>query len=622
MTRSTAAFRLALAFASAAGPLALATPVGAQDPTARAESVQDEQLYTVEELDNLLAPVALYPDPILAQLLIAATYPDQVQLAARYVATYGTAGIDDQAWDVSVKSIARYEPVLNMLAERPNWATAVGRAYALQPGDVMASVQSLRHMARQQGNLVTTPEQRVEVEREAIRIVPAQPTVIYVPVYDPQVIYYRPVNYFSVRTPYWSFGIGYPIGGWLGYDLDWSTRVVYYHGWESYGGRHSWFDVSRPYISFSSIYYSPRRTIVVINRNIVRRHVTYDGFDRYNVVHRRTSWDRRDLPGRGGDDGRYRKSESPDRYGIPSRRDAGVYKPDKRDEDRGAVPRVGNTAPRGDNGGAAPSRGGNGGSAGGRPNVPGDRPGNGGNGNRPGDDNGRGNGGGRGNGAGNGGGNGGNSGVIAGGDRVKPIRAGGSRQPLYPPTEDIAPDRSRGASVPRRETATGEGDGTWNARPSVDREPSYKPSRSEPRAAPVPRDGSYGVPTDRSRAGSIPRSEPRYEPRSEPRSQPRSEPRYEPRAEPRSEPRYEPRSVPRANTERSMPRAEPRSEPRMEPRSVPRVERNAEPRSVPRASEPRPSAPRQSEPRASSPRGERPAPSAPNDKGRRSRGEG
>ena len=62
MTRSTAAFRLALAFASAAGPLALATSVGAQEPTARAESVQDEQLYTVEELDNLLAPVALYPD--------------------------------------------------------------------------------------------------------------------------------------------------------------------------------------------------------------------------------------------------------------------------------------------------------------------------------------------------------------------------------------------------------------------------------------------------------------------------------------------------------------------------------------------------------------------------------
>ena len=545
MTRSTAAIRLVLAFASSAGSLTLATSVGAREPTARAESVQDEQLYTVEELDNLLAPVALYPDPILAQLLIAATYPEQVQLAARYVATYGTAGIDDQAWDVSVKSIARYEPVLNMLTERPNWATAVGRAYALQPGDVMASVQSLRQMARQQGNLVTTSEQRVEVERETIRIVPAQPTVIYVPVYDPQVIYYRPVDYFSVRTPYWSFGIGYPIGGWLGYDLDWSTRVVYYHGWNSYGGRHSWFDVSRPYISFTNIYYSPHHTVVVINRNIVHRRVAYDGFDRYNVVHRRTSWDRRDLPGRGGNDvGRYAKPASSDRYGIPSRRDLGISKPDKRDQERGSVPRVGGDASRVGSGNTQPPR----------------------------------------------------AGAGAGGERVKPIRAGGSRQPLYPPTEDIAPDRTRSGTVARRETSAG--NGTWNARPSADREPSYKPARG----------------------GSTPRVEPRSAPRSEPRSAPRSERRSEPRYEPSAEPR----SVPRASEPRSRePQAsEPRSrEPRAsEPRS--REPRASEPRSrEPRASEPRASVPRQSEPRASSPRGERSAPSAPSVKGPRSRGQ-
>ena len=566
MTRSTAAIRLVLAFASSAGSLTLATSVGAREPTARAESVQDEQLYTVEELDNLLAPVALYPDPILAQLLIAATYPEQVQLAARYVATYGTVGIDDQAWDVSVKSVARYAPVLNMLTERPNWATAVGRAYALQPGDVMASVQSLRQMARQQGNLVTTSEQRVEVERETIRIVPAQPTVIYVPVYDPQVIYYRPVDYFSVRTPYWSFGIGYPIGGWLGYDLDWSTRVVYHHGWNSYGGRHSWFDVSRPYISFTNIYYSPHHTVVVINRNIVHRRVAYDGFDRYNVVHRRTSWDRRDLPGRGGNDvGRYAKPASPDRYGIPSRRDVGISKPDKRDQERGSVPRVGGDASRVGSVNTQPPRGG------------------------------------------------------AASERVKPIRAGGSRQPLYPPTEDIAPDRTRSGTVARRETSAG--NGTWNARPSVDREPSYKPARggSTPRVEP------------RSAPRSERRSEPRYEPRSVPRaSEPRSrEPRAsEPRAsEPRSS---EPRarapqaSAPRQSEPRaSVPRqSEPRaSAPRQnEPRTS--APRQSEPRaSAPRQSEPRASAPRQSEPRASSPRGERSAPSTPSVKGPRSRGQ-
>ena len=160
MVRSTAVLRLALA-AVAAGSLA-APALRAQEPSVSAESrAQDDELYTAEELDNLLAPIALYPDPILAQLFVAATYPDQIQLAQRYVEAYGTDDVDDQAWDLSVRSIAHYEPVLNMLAERPNWATAVGRAYALQSGDVMASVQGLRRMAREQGNLASTEQQRV-----------------------------------------------------------------------------------------------------------------------------------------------------------------------------------------------------------------------------------------------------------------------------------------------------------------------------------------------------------------------------------------------------------------------------------------------------------------------------
>lgn len=561
MTRSTAALRLALAIASVTSPLALATSVGAQEPTVTAESYQDEQLYTVEELDNLLAPVALYPDPILAQLLIAATYPEQLELAARYVATYGTEGIDDQGWDVSVKSVAHYAPVLNMLVERPNWATALGRAYALQPGDVMASVQSLRRMARAQGNLVSTSEQRVEVERDAIRIVPAQPRVIYVPVYEPEVIYYRPVNYVNVGTPYWSFGMGYPIGGWLAYDLDWSTQVVYYHGWNGYGRRHTWYHDSRPYIVVNAIYISPRRSVIVINRNIVHRRVAYDGFDRYNSVHRRTSWDRRDLPGRGQvGRGQYSKPVAPDRYGIPTRRDVGVYKPDKRD-DRNVVPRVGSSAPRGNNGGARPPRGGNDD----RPNVPGDRPGN-----RPGNGN-----------------NGGDrSGIVASANRVTPVRVGGNSRPLYPAREDISADRVRGG-VARRETASDNGNsgnsgnnGSWNARPGIDRaEPSPmspKPDRNASRSAPAPRSSS-----------------PRYEGIDRSPSAPRvSAPRN-------SEPRMD---APRASREPRMDAPRTSREPRM---------------TVPRASAPRESAPRMSAPRSSAPRSSAPRVSAPRESGSR-----
>lgn len=565
MTRTSAGLRLALALAAGASPLVLA----AQDPQVVAEAgVQDNELYTVEELDNLLAPVALYPDPILAQLLVAATYPEQVALAQRYVQTYGTAGVDEQAWDVSVKAIARYEPVLNMLAERPNWATAVGRAYALQPGDVMASVQSLRRMARAQGNLVTTDQQRVEVEREAIRIVPAQPQVIYVPVYDPYVVYYRPINYVSVRTPYWSFGIAYPIGGWLAYDVDWGTRVVYYHGWRPRGGHRHWYVDSRPYVTLSGIWVSPYRTTVIINRTIVRRHVRYDGFDRYNYVHRRTSWDRPRMPGRGVyvDRG---KPGTPDRYGIPTRRDAYPDKVGK--NDGGLVPRVGR-AP-------LPDRD--------------DRPGNGG---RPG--------------AGNGGrGNGGRAGgddLRASGDRITPVRVGGNRRPLYG-GEDISSDRIKGGTVARRETSAGvgngagngggNGNGSWNPRGADrvasgnsdrfgDRDRVSVPRASSERAAPraTPRGNA-----PRNDAPRFERAEPTYTPRGEQRSVPRAsaEPRYE-----RSAPRAE-RSVPRASAEprmeRSVPRAE-RSAPRVE-RSAPRMERSA-PRSEPRSSAPRQSAPR------------------------------
>jgi hypothetical protein len=292
MSRHTLKSLASLAFVSA-----LASPVAvAQDPAPPVAAQAEQQLFTVEELDNLLARVALYPDPILAQLLVAATYPDQVALAARYVRTYGQSGIDDQAWDVSVKAIAHYPPVLNLLDEDPDWATAVGQAYAQQEGDVMASVQGLRRMAHAQGNLVSTAEQTVEVEPQHIRIIPAQPKVIYVPVYDPMVVYYRPVYYARAPSSYWSFGIGFPIGVWLTYDFDWGHRVIYYHGWNGYGRHYTWYHASRPFIYINTIYVNPWRTVVVVNRRVVHRYVDYRRFDRYNWVHRRVSWDRRVQP--------------------------------------------------------------------------------------------------------------------------------------------------------------------------------------------------------------------------------------------------------------------------------------------------------------------------------------
>lgn len=245
--------------------------------------------WTAEELENLLAPIALYPDAILAQVLIAATFPEQIALAAAYVRTNGTRGIDDQPWEISVKAVAYYAPVLNLMAEGEDWTIALGQAYASQSTDVMEAVQSLRRMANAQGNLESGPEQLVTVDREMIKIDPAQPKVIYVPTYDPAVVYFRPIYVAQAHPAYWSWGYGYPIGVWLTYDFDWYSHRVYYHGWQ---GPH-WVVVSRPWIVVNPIYISRRHTVIVVNRRIGDRRVDYRRLNRYSWVHRGTSFDRR-----------------------------------------------------------------------------------------------------------------------------------------------------------------------------------------------------------------------------------------------------------------------------------------------------------------------------------------
>lgn len=274
-------------------PLAIVT-VGeprvahAQDATVEAAASDP---WTAEELENLLAPVALYPDPILAQVLVAATYPEQIRAAAAYVERYGTAGLDEQPWEISVKAVAHYKPVLNLMAEGEEWTIALGQAYATQPGDVMDAVQSLRRMANAQGNLVSDERQRVVVEREVIRIEPAQPRIIYVPTYDPAVVYFRPIYVASAHPAYWSWGLSWPVGVWLTYDFDWWGHRVYHHGWHVHGPR--WVVVSRPWVVISPWYVAPRHTTIIVNRGIVHRRFDPYPLRRYTVVHKNTNFDRR-----------------------------------------------------------------------------------------------------------------------------------------------------------------------------------------------------------------------------------------------------------------------------------------------------------------------------------------
>ncbi|HSI10257.1 MAG: DUF3300 domain-containing protein [Rariglobus sp.] len=204
-------------------------PLQADEVIAASESTAKEQTpLTPAQIDELLAPVALYPDPLIAIILPAATFPADVVMAARYLKDGGTpAAIESQDWDDSVKALARYPDVVKWMDENLAWTKQLGSVFVLQPAAVMSGTQRLRTEAIAAGNLKTTPQQTVVVEREVVRIVPAQREIIYVPVYDP-VYVYRPCPVGVVYYPrsVISFSIGYPAGFWLSYDCNWGLNTV------------------------------------------------------------------------------------------------------------------------------------------------------------------------------------------------------------------------------------------------------------------------------------------------------------------------------------------------------------------------------------------------------------
>ncbi len=175
------------------------------------------------QLDQLLGPIALYPDPLIAQILPASTLPTQVVLADRYVSGGGDPNqIDQQPWDPSVQALARYPSVLKWMDDNLNWTTELGQAFLNQQQDVMVSIQRLRQSACNVGNLQSTPQQQVVNDGGDIEIVPADPQVIYVPVYQPDQVYYQT----CYGPPFISFGIGWPIGLWLNCDFDWGHHHI------------------------------------------------------------------------------------------------------------------------------------------------------------------------------------------------------------------------------------------------------------------------------------------------------------------------------------------------------------------------------------------------------------
>jgi hypothetical protein len=201
-----------------------------------------------QQLDSLTAPIALYPDALLAQVLMAATFPQDVQAAAAWSKANTKLQGDDavkavasEPWDPSVQSLVAFPQVLATMASKPDWVSQLGTAFLGQSNDVMDSVQRLRKQAQAAGNLKTSSQQKVVVEQSTIQIVPANPQVVYVPTYNPTVVYgtwpypaYPPVYVppppgYAIATGFatgLAFGAGVAVANSLWGGFNWNTHDV------------------------------------------------------------------------------------------------------------------------------------------------------------------------------------------------------------------------------------------------------------------------------------------------------------------------------------------------------------------------------------------------------------
>ena len=226
-----------------------ASPSGATDASPRSAS----------ELQALVAPIALYPDALVAQILVAATFPDQVAIADYWVQQNKqlngqalTVAVNKQSWDASVKALTQFPSVLGNMAKNLNWTSSLGEAYHNQAFDVMKAVQTLRAQAKAAGHLKSGPQITVvQKTPQTIVIEPTSPQVVYVPEYDPATIYgvpYLTPGYTvgEVAAAGWlGFGAGIAIGalasggccgwGWSSWNCDWHGGVVAYNHAAFYG---------------------------------------------------------------------------------------------------------------------------------------------------------------------------------------------------------------------------------------------------------------------------------------------------------------------------------------------------------------------------------------------------
>jgi len=276
---------------------------------------------SADQLYQLVAPIALFPDNLVAQVLAGSTYPDQIASAATWLQQNANLKGNDlmqaanqQPWDVSVKGLTQFPDVLNQMASNLSWTSALGDAYFNIPQDVMNSIQVMRQRASQAGNLKSGAQQTVTTEPAApppqpssdqqqqqptvvqappqtIVIQPAQPDVVYVPSYNPTVVYGAPVAVYPgyaappppstgelVATGLISFGLGMAVGaamnnsccgwGWNSWGCGWNNSTVVYN-------RNTYVSTSNTFVNRNNYY---NRNINNVNRN----NLNANNINRYN----------------------------------------------------------------------------------------------------------------------------------------------------------------------------------------------------------------------------------------------------------------------------------------------------------------------------------------------------
>ena len=235
---------------------------GQQSPLPPPPPPPNEKTYetqTAEQLQRLVAPIALYPDSLLASILAASSFPSEIAAANSWLAPRKNMSqeqlapeVDKENWDGSVKELLAFPPVLQSMASNLSWTSELGDAYYNQPQDVMNAVQTMRRDAKKHGELKSNDQIKVTDKHGYISIAPAEPKAneVYVPAYNPWVTYGYPIDPWPgwVDVPgVWyggaglSFGLGFGLGPFLGFGWGWSAwDLDWFHGGIFFGGRPYW----------------------------------------------------------------------------------------------------------------------------------------------------------------------------------------------------------------------------------------------------------------------------------------------------------------------------------------------------------------------------------------------